>query len=51
MVYDISDTKAIMGAIFIHYLIYTVFYSIDAIKLAESDETNKGSEDANVRRT
>jgi hypothetical protein len=51
MVYDISDAKAIMGAVFIHYIIYTVFYSIDAIKLAESDETNKGSDDPNVKRT
>ena len=51
MVYDISDTKAIMGAAFIQYLIYGVFYSIDAIKLADSDDPNKGSDDPNVRRT
>lgn len=51
MVYDIADSKAIMGALFINYLIYAVFYSIDAIKLGESKKADDGHEDPNVKRT
>lgn len=50
MVYEISESKALMGACFIHYLIYSVFYSIDAIKTAASDNTKQESDDPNVRR-
>ena len=50
MVYEISDSKAIMGAAFIHYLIYCVFYSIDAIKMAKSDEPTQESNDPNVQK-
>ena len=50
MVYEIGDSKALMGACFIHYLVYIVFYSIDAIKLEESENSNKEADDPNVNR-
>ena len=50
MVYEISDSKAIMGAAFIHYIIYCVFYTIDAIKMAKSDEPTQESHDPNVQK-
>lgn len=50
MVYEIQNSKALMGACFIHYLIYCVFYSIDALKTDEFNKAEKESEDPNVRR-
>ena len=50
MVYEVSDSKAIFGAAFLHYLAYCVFYSIDAIKMAESDDPDKESDDPRVRK-
>ena len=50
MVYEISEAKAIMGAAFIHYVVYCVFYSIDAIKMASSDEPEKESADPKVKK-
>jgi hypothetical protein len=50
MVYDTHDSKAIMGAAFIHYVVYCIFYSIDAIKMADSDDKAKENQDPNVRK-
>ena len=50
MVYDVHDSKAIMGAAFIHYVVYCIFYSIDAIKMADSDDKAKENQDPNVRK-
>ena len=50
MVYEISDSKVIMGAAFIHYLVYCVFYSIDAIKMADSDNPEEENTDPSVQR-
>jgi hypothetical protein len=38
MVYEVDNSKAIMGAAFIYYVTYCVFYAIDAIKMADSEE-------------
>ena len=42
-----SDVKACLGAAFIHYVAYWVFYSIDAIKLAASDDPKQQNNNSN----
>ncbi|CAI2380768.1 unnamed protein product [Moneuplotes crassus] len=50
MVYEVSDSKAIMGAAFIHYVVYCVFYVIDTIKMQDADDPNQENQDPNVRK-
>ena len=50
MVYNTNDSKDLMGAAFIHYVVYCVFYSIDAIKMADSDKAGQENQDPNVKR-
>ena len=48
MVGQAADVKACLGAAFIHYIAYCVFYSIDAIKLAASDDPKQQNNNPNA---
>ena len=48
MVYSIDNGKALMGAAFIHYCVYAVFYIVDAIQT--NDESEEGSEKSSDKR-
>jgi len=39
MVYEVSNSKALIGAAFIQYLVYAVFYVIEGFKKEEFDQT------------
>jgi hypothetical protein len=38
MVYEVPNAKAMMGAVFLQYITYAVFYILDGVNRAEEDE-------------
>ena len=48
MVYSVDNGKALMGAAFIHYCVYAVFYIVDAIQT--NDESEDGAKKSPEKR-